>query len=100
MQGHELRTIRKSLGMTQGQLATALGFSTGFIGEMERGEKGIETRTQLAVRALVGDRSAADGQAATGARERLAAALAAGDPIVTLTREDAETIAALLGATA
>lgn len=104
MQGHELRAIRKSLGMTQGQLATELGFSVGFVGEMERGEKGIETRTQLAVRALLGDRQPGDDKmsaaTAAAARDRLIAALAAGGPIVTLTRADAETIAALLDAIA
>ncbi|WP_343526783.1 helix-turn-helix transcriptional regulator [Sphingomonas sp.] len=56
MQGHELRALRKSMGMTQGQLAAALGFSHGFIGEMERGEKAIEPRTILALRGLRAER--------------------------------------------
>ena len=56
MQGHELRSLRKAMGMTQGQLAAALGFSHGFIGEMERGEKAIEPRTVLALRGLRAER--------------------------------------------
>ena len=38
--------------MTQGELAEALGLTTTFIGLMERGVKGIEKRTELAVRYL------------------------------------------------
>lgn len=56
MQGQELRALRKSMGMTQGQLAAALGFSQGFIGEMERDEKAIEPRTVLALRGLRAER--------------------------------------------
>jgi len=39
--------------MTQGELADALGLSHGYIGEMERGEKPIERRTELAVALIV-----------------------------------------------
>lgn len=60
MQGQELRALRKSMGMTQGQLASALGFSQGFIGEMERDEKAIEPRTVLALRGLRADRAPED----------------------------------------
>ena len=56
MQGQELRSLRKAMGMTQGQLAAALAFSQGFIGEMERGEKAIEPRTVLALRGLRAER--------------------------------------------
>jgi transcriptional regulator with XRE-family HTH domain len=57
MQADELRLIRKNAGMTQGELAEALGLSIGFIGEMERGEKAVEKRTELAVRYVVERRS-------------------------------------------
>ncbi|MEH3107136.1 MAG: helix-turn-helix transcriptional regulator [Sphingomonas fennica] len=49
MQGSDLRAIRKAAGLTQGQLADAVGLTLGFIGEMERGEKPVERRTALAV---------------------------------------------------
>ena len=49
MQPDELKAIRKGAGMTQHQLAEAIGLSHGYIGEMERGEKPIEKRTALAV---------------------------------------------------
>jgi len=50
VQGHELRAQRKGAGLTQGELAAAVGLTLGFIGEMERGEKAIERRTELAIR--------------------------------------------------
>ena len=53
MQGDELRALRKQMGMTQGALATELGLTTTFIGMMERGEKAIERRTEMAVRYLL-----------------------------------------------
>jgi DNA-binding XRE family transcriptional regulator len=49
MQGSDLREIRKRLAMTQAELAAALDLSPQFIGMMERGEKPIEKRTELAV---------------------------------------------------
>jgi transcriptional regulator with XRE-family HTH domain len=52
MQGSELKDARKALGMTQAELANALGLSNAFIGMMERGEKAVEKRTELAVRYL------------------------------------------------
>lgn len=50
MQPDELKQLRRAAGLTQGQLAEMVGLSLGFIGEMERGEKPIERRTELAVR--------------------------------------------------
>ena len=58
MQGTELRDIRKQMEMTQAELAEALDLSQPFIGMMERGEKPIEKRTELAVRYLLGERKA------------------------------------------
>lgn len=52
MQGEELKAIRQELGWTQGVLANRLGLTSTFIGLMERNEKPIETRTELAVRQL------------------------------------------------
>ncbi|MEP9402070.1 helix-turn-helix transcriptional regulator [Sphingomonas sp. VNH70] len=52
MQPAELRTLRKAMGMTQGDLATALDMAVSSIGRMERGELPIERRTDLAVRWL------------------------------------------------
>lgn len=49
MQPDDLKRLRKDAGLTQGELAELTGFSHGFIGEMERGEKPIERRTVLAV---------------------------------------------------
>lgn len=53
MQGDELKALRKQAGLTQAELAQALGLTQTFIGLMERGEKAIERRTELAVRYLV-----------------------------------------------
>lgn len=53
MQGYELKALRKAAKLTQGQLADAIGLSQGFIGEMERGEKPVEKRTELAVRYVI-----------------------------------------------
>lgn len=53
MQGDELKTLRKALGMSQQELADAIGMSRKSIGEMERGDAPIEKRTGMAVRLLV-----------------------------------------------
>jgi transcriptional regulator with XRE-family HTH domain len=53
MQGYELKALRKAAKLTQGELAEAIGLSQGFIGEMERDEKPIEKRTELAVRYVI-----------------------------------------------
>lgn len=52
MQPDDLKAARGEMGMTQGNLAEALGLTPQFIGMMERGEKPIERRTALAVRQL------------------------------------------------
>jgi DNA-binding XRE family transcriptional regulator len=52
MQGIELKAARQRLGWTQGRMAAELDLSPTFIGLMERGEKPIERRTALAVKAL------------------------------------------------
>lgn len=49
MQPDELLAIRRTMGMTQSDLAERLGLTPQFIGMMERGEKAIEKRTALAV---------------------------------------------------
>ena len=53
MQGGDLKAVRKTLGLTQGQLAAKLGLTGTFIGLMERGEKSIGPRTILALQALL-----------------------------------------------
>jgi DNA-binding XRE family transcriptional regulator len=53
MQPAELKALRKSVKMTQDQLADAVGLSRVTVGLMERGEAPIEKRTALAVRAVV-----------------------------------------------
>lgn len=52
MQGDELRAIRKGLGWTLAQMAQQLGMSETYVGQMERGQKAIERRTELAARYL------------------------------------------------
>jgi transcriptional regulator with XRE-family HTH domain len=52
MQGEEMRTLRKAMGWTLAKLAEELGMSETFVGQMERGQKPIERRTELAMRYL------------------------------------------------
>lgn len=52
MQADDLKALRRNLGMTQAELAAELGLSMNFVSMMERGEKPIERRTELAVRYL------------------------------------------------
>jgi len=52
MQGSELRAIRKALGLNQAAFGQAMGLTGNFIALMERGEKPIERRTELAARYL------------------------------------------------
>lgn len=52
MQGSELKAIREGLGMGQRAFAEAIGMTQTFIGMMERGERPIERRTELAARYL------------------------------------------------
>ena len=56
MQGDELRTVRGEMRMTQGEFAEALGLTPTFIGMMERGDRPIEKRTELAARQLYNER--------------------------------------------
>jgi DNA-binding XRE family transcriptional regulator len=46
----ELRTLRREAGMSQSELAEAIGMARETIGQMERGKASIEQRTALAVR--------------------------------------------------
>lgn len=52
MQPEQLKAIRKALGLTQAELAEQLGLSMNFVSMMERGDKPIEPRTELAMRYL------------------------------------------------
>jgi transcriptional regulator with XRE-family HTH domain len=52
MRGSELREARKRLGMTQGEMAAALGITKDYVGLMERGKAPIAQRTRLALSAL------------------------------------------------
>jgi DNA-binding transcriptional regulator YiaG len=48
MQGSDLKAIRQQLGMSQAEFAEALDMTGTFIGLMERGERPIERRTEMA----------------------------------------------------
>ena len=52
MQGGELKAIREALGWGQRKFAEEIGMTQTFIGLMERGERPIERRTELAARYL------------------------------------------------
>lgn len=52
MQGSELKAIREALGWGQRKFAEEIGMTQTYIGLMERGEKPIEKRTELAARYL------------------------------------------------
>jgi transcriptional regulator with XRE-family HTH domain len=52
MQGDELKALRKRAGLTQAELGDALDLTGAYVGEMERGEKKIERRTEMAVKYL------------------------------------------------
>lgn len=53
MNAEEFRNARKGLALTQAGLALALGLSRKTVVEMEGGKAPIETRTELALRALM-----------------------------------------------
>lgn len=57
MTGEELKAHRKALGLTQGEFGAELDMSREFVGEMERGEKLIRRRTELAVKYLMLDKA-------------------------------------------
>src|SRR4051812_13007095 len=58
MQADDLKALRKNMGLSQAELATALGLTGTYIGMMERGEKAIEMRTAWLVRMLANDMAA------------------------------------------
>lgn len=51
--GERIKAARTELGLTQAGLANKLGLTGTFIGMMERDDKPIEPRTDLAVRYLL-----------------------------------------------
>jgi DNA-binding XRE family transcriptional regulator len=53
MQPELLKAMRDHAGMSQGDLANAIGMSRGTISDMENGKAPIELRTELAVRYVV-----------------------------------------------
>lgn len=53
MTGYELKQARQSLGLSQAALGDELHLSRVMIGLMERGEKPIEKRTELAIWCLL-----------------------------------------------
>lgn len=53
----ELRTTRDRLGLTQAQLADALGMHANTVACMERGEKPISRRTTAALELLLASRA-------------------------------------------
>lgn len=57
MQGEEMKALRKGAGMTQDDLAEAIGMTKTYIGLMERGAKPIEKRTAIAIRCVTEHRS-------------------------------------------
>ncbi|WP_413716158.1 helix-turn-helix domain-containing protein [Sphingobium sp. B2D3B] len=48
----ELRAVRRNLEWTAKRMAEELGMSETYVGQMERGQKPIETRTAVAARSL------------------------------------------------
>lgn len=52
MTGDQLRGYRRAIGLTQKELAAAIGMSANQVARMERGERPITTRTIVAVRLL------------------------------------------------
>lgn len=61
MQPDELKRMRKGLGLTQGELGKRLGYTQGYIGELERGEKNIEPRVERYVTLLSDYQALLDG---------------------------------------
>ena len=57
MTRQEFKQIRKDLGLTQAQYASALGFNSGrYIRALEKGERSLTTRTVKLVKTLTGKR--------------------------------------------
>lgn len=55
MDAAELRALRTGKGMSQSELADALGITRETVGQMERGNATIEKRTALAVRFIMSE---------------------------------------------
>ncbi|MCZ6625263.1 MAG: helix-turn-helix transcriptional regulator [Deltaproteobacteria bacterium] len=53
MEGAGLRRLRKRLGMTQAELAKAIGMQTNSVARMERDESPILKHTELSVKYLL-----------------------------------------------
>jgi transcriptional regulator with XRE-family HTH domain len=53
MQGSELKALRKATGLSQAELADAVGLTSTYVGMMEREQKAIEPRTEAAARFLL-----------------------------------------------
>ncbi|TIT67482.1 MAG: helix-turn-helix transcriptional regulator [Mesorhizobium sp.] len=53
MTGEEMKELRQRVGLSQAELAAAIGMSRESIGRMERGHDILEKRTELAVRYVV-----------------------------------------------
>lgn len=64
-----MRALRKQADMSINEMASAIGLSPTWIGQMERGEKPIEKRTALAVRQLFNERSRLYGHQRTEPRD-------------------------------
>nr|WP_169790622.1 helix-turn-helix transcriptional regulator [Streptacidiphilus carbonis] len=54
--GHELAALRKTQGMTQVQVAAAMGVSQGRISQIERGAQQLDTATMSAYLEAIGGR--------------------------------------------
>lgn len=52
MQPDELKALRNAAGLTQAEMANAIGLSRVTVGLMERGGAPIERRTELSIRYL------------------------------------------------
>lgn len=52
--GHELASLRKAQGMTQRQVAEAMGVTQGRISQIEHGQAGLDTPTMAAYLHAIG----------------------------------------------
>ena len=62
MVGRELRRLRERLGLTQAELAKAIGMQKNSVARMERDERPIVKTTELAVRYLLVTKSKKGGK--------------------------------------
>lgn len=56
MQAEDLKQARKALGLSQEEMADAIGVSRVLLGQMERAQAPIEKRTAIAARAILTER--------------------------------------------